>query len=405
AGGATTEQPGAVTGHDDGQVGVRRGPHRRVEARPVGGVDVAPPHVDQLGVRLLTTQGVEHGRHVQAQLRARVLGQHVVGEAVAAHQRGRVVGVRAEDGDAAGARRERQDAVVVQQHDRLLRQPGGDRAVLRRVQVDRRRGACGGPVRGAGRGVVVEQPEVGLLLQHPQHGPVHDVFGQCARADPVGQRLQVRGAAAEQALVAGIDVELPTGTAYLEPLADRVRSGALPEHVVDRAVLRVLEQKAHLGLLDDDAAARAADRATARAAAPVDLDPPEHRAIAARLAEQSVVLLHDDGVLPLAPGTRRIAVLGPNADDPAALMGCYSFANHVLPQHPGTELGLDVPTVLDALRREQPDAELVHVRGCDVDTADRSGFDAAVRAAADSDLAVVVAGDRAGLFGRGTSGG
>ncbi|MEU9821797.1 glycoside hydrolase family 3 N-terminal domain-containing protein [Pseudonocardia alni] len=212
------------------------------------------------------------------------------------------------------------------------------------------------------------------------------------------------GAAAEQALVAGIDVELPTGTAYLEPLADRVRSGALPEHVVDRAVLRVLEQKAHLGLLDDDAAARAADRATARAAAPVDLDPPEHRAIAARLAEQSVVLLHDDGVLPLAPGTRRIAVLGPNADDPAALMGCYSFANHVLPQHPGTELGLDVPTVLDALRREQPDAELVHVRGCDVDTADRSGFDAAVRAAADSDVAVVVAGDRAGLFGRGTSG-
>ena len=215
------------------------------------------------------------------------------------------------------------------------------------------------------------------------------------------------GSAAEQALVAGIDVELPTGTGYLAPLAGRVRSGDLPEEIVDRAVRRVLEQKDRLGLLDPAFT-------DALPAGNVDLDPPEHRALAARLAEESVILLGNDGVLPLAAGTRRIAVLGPNADDPAALMGCYSFANHVLPHHPGVTLGLDVATVLDGLRSEfggsefggaaPTGARIVHARGCDVDSPDTSGFAAAVAAAADSDVAVVVLGDRAGLFGRGTSG-
>lgn len=215
------------------------------------------------------------------------------------------------------------------------------------------------------------------------------------------------GSAAEQALVAGIDVELPTGTGYLAPLAQRVRSGDLPEQVVDRAVRRVLEQKDRLGLLDPAFT-------DTLPAGDVDLDPPEHRVLAARLAEESVILLGNDGVLPFAASSRRIAVLGPNADDPDALMGCYSFANHVLAHHPGVELGLDVATVLDGLRSEfrgsesrgaaLPGAEIVHARGCDVDSLDTSGFSAAVAAAADSDVAVVVLGDRAGLFGRGTSG-
>lgn len=204
--------------------------------------------------------------------------------------------------------------------------------------------------------------------------------------------------AAEQALVAGIDVELPTGTGYREPLAERVRSGRVPEGMVDRAVRRVLAQKQRLGLLDPGFLDRLPD-------GDVDLDPPEHRAIAARLAEESVVLLANDGVLPLAPGPgRRIAVVGPNADDPAALMGCYSFANHVLPQHPDVELGLEVATVFGALRGELPRAEVVHRRGCDVDTTDESAFAEAVALAADADVAVAVLGDRAGLFGRGTSG-
>src|SRR5690606_1170205 len=136
-----------------------------------------------------------------------------------------------------------------------------------------------------------------------------------------------RGEAAALALEAGIDVELPSGDAYLAPLVDAVRDGRVDEAFVDRAVLRVLAQKEELGLLEPDAFR---DEAPAR----IDLDTPRHRDIARRLAEESVVLLANDGVLPLAAGTSRIAVIGPNADRAEALQGCYSFANHVLAHHP-----------------------------------------------------------------------
>jgi beta-glucosidase len=207
------------------------------------------------------------------------------------------------------------------------------------------------------------------------------------------------GEAAADALAAGIDVELPTGNAYLEPLAQRVRSGALPEALVDRAVRRVLGQKARLGLLDR----RPQDYAEVDARS-IDLDPPAHRALAARLAEESVVLLANDGTLPLTPPPAAIAVVGPNADDTAALFGCYSFLNHVLSLHEGIEPGLDVATVLDALRAELPGTTITHARGADVDTDDTSGFADAVAAAREAQLCVAVVGDRAGLFGRGTSG-
>lgn len=203
------------------------------------------------------------------------------------------------------------------------------------------------------------------------------------------------GEAAGLALAAGIDVELPTGEAYLAPLAEAVRSGAVDEALVDRAVRRALRQKEELGLLDETFEGEPPP-------AP-DLDSPEHRALALRLAEESVVLLTNDGTLPLQrPG--RVAVVGPNADRLEAMFGCYSFVNHVIPNHPGTEPGIEVPTLLAALGAELPGAELVHAEGCDVDTDDTSRIAAAVEAAAGADVAVVVVGDHAGLFGRGTVG-
>ena len=202
-----------------------------------------------------------------------------------------------------------------------------------------------------------------------------------------------RGEAAALALAAGIDVELPSGDAYLEPLIEKVRAGAVPESLVDRAVLRVLAQKEELGLLD-------AEAFDADAPATIDLDTPRHRDIARRLAEESVVLLANDGALPLAPGAR-VAVIGPNADRAEALQGCYSFANHVLAHHPGTPIGVEMPTVREALAGA---FEVEYARGCEVEGADRSGFAEAEAAASAADVAVVVVGDQAGLFGRGTVG-
>ncbi|WP_091227122.1 beta-glucosidase [Microbacterium sp. 3J1] len=201
--------------------------------------------------------------------------------------------------------------------------------------------------------------------------------------------------AARLAITAGIDVELPSPDAYLT-LADQVRDGRLAPEILDRAVRRVLTQKEELGLLDADFSAPPSA---------IDLDPRQHREIARRLADESLVLLSNDGVLPLDPQrTTRIAVIGPNADSPEALMGCYSFVNHVLAHHPGVPSGIELPTVLDALRAELPSAEITRTVGCAVEGDDDSGISAAVEAAEAADVAIVVVGDRAGLFGRGTVG-
>ncbi|UKA72963.1 beta-glucosidase [Arthrobacter sp. FW306-06-A] len=204
-----------------------------------------------------------------------------------------------------------------------------------------------------------------------------------------------RGEAAELALQAGIDVELPTGDAFVGPLAERIRSGLSDEVLVDRAVLRVLSQKEELGLLDETFDSPPTE---------IDLDSPRHRSLALRLAGESLVLLANDGVLPLERNLGSIAVLGPNANAAEALMGCYSFANHVLAHHPEVPLGFDIVSVLEALRDEFPAAAVASARGCDVDDDDRSGIQEAVETAAGADVAIVVVGDRAGLFGRGTVG-
>ncbi|MFR0357719.1 glycoside hydrolase family 3 N-terminal domain-containing protein [Streptomyces sediminimaris] len=202
--------------------------------------------------------------------------------------------------------------------------------------------------------------------------------------------------AAHAALAAGIDVELPTLKCYGTPLLEAVRAGAVPEALVDRAARRVLLQKCELGLLDEDW--------DPEPAAAIDLDSSANRALARRLAEESVVLLDNpDGALPLSPDTR-IAVVGPRAADALAMLGCYSFPSHVLPHHPGVETGVEIPTVLEALRAELPDAKVTFAEGCDTSDPDASGFEEAVARTAEADVCVAVLGDRAGLFGRGTSG-
>ncbi|NVI90547.1 beta-glucosidase [Actinomadura sp. BRA 177] len=202
-----------------------------------------------------------------------------------------------------------------------------------------------------------------------------------------------RGEAGALALRAGIDVELPTVRCYGEPLLELVRSGVVPEELLDRAAGRVLAMKAKLGLLDG--VPGDGDGAT------LDFDPPEHRALARRLAEESVVLLANDGVLPLRSGDG-VVVTGPLAEDPFAMMGCYTFPSHVGRQHPELPLGVEIPAVADALRDELPGVRVAGSK--DVFVADDADIEAAVAAARDAEVCVLVLGDRAGLFGRGTSG-
>lgn len=222
------------------------------------------------------------------------------------------------------------------------------------------------------------------------------------------------GDAAVAALFAGIDVELPTVKTYREPLLALLASGTADEALVDRALRRVLTQKIDIGLLDEDwsplpealsglESTSINGEQTAGLQGTIDLDSADNRELARKVAERAVVLLTNDGTLPLAP-PHRIAVLGPNADDPYAVLGCYSFPAHVGALHPDVPLGIELPTLLDSLRREFPDSEIVHAQGTTIDGGEQDGFTEALDAARSADVVILALGDRSGLFGRGTSG-
>lgn len=211
------------------------------------------------------------------------------------------------------------------------------------------------------------------------------------------------------ALHAGIDVELPAVRCFGPPLLKAITAGLADEAAVDRAAARVLTRKCQLGMLDPVWRALPSPED----APPPDLDPPEHRKLAARLAGESVILLANPrGALPLRAGAR-VAVVGPLAHDPLAFFGCYSMPRHLGEAYPDAAASVPVTTLLSALRAElaaqDPEsagelAGVSYARGCDIRSQDSSGFIAAVAAARSAEVVVAVVGDEAGLFGRGTSG-
>jgi beta-glucosidase len=199
--------------------------------------------------------------------------------------------------------------------------------------------------------------------------------------------------AGRQALIAGIDVELPAYECY-RTLATQVDDGALDEAIIDCAVRRVLREKVALGLFEDPY--------VDDLAAPEQFDTPGDRALARRAAARSMVLLANDGVLPLDPaGLTRVAVIGPSADDPRLLLGDYHFPAHVeiafeagglLPTAGGTGEVVLPPQVTTVTPRAGLRARL-EPHGVEV-----------IDDAAAADVAVVCVGGRSGLTADATSG-
>ena len=218
--------------------------------------------------------------------------------------------------------------------------------------------------------------------------------------------------AARRALVAGLDLELPETDCYGEPLRGAIEAGEVSAETVDLATARVLAAKFALGLfehpfVDAEGSIRV-------------FETPDQRALAHEAATESLVLLRNDGVLPLAASARKIAMIGPGADDEWLLQGDYHYPAHIrvfseeqggdnsfgdlslLPRtagewRPGPYFTHHV-TPLQGLRSVVGDGvEVSYAPGCDVTDPDASGLAEAVEAARRADVAIVVVAGRSGL--------
>ena len=192
--------------------------------------------------------------------------------------------------------------------------------------------------------------------------------------------------ATRKAILAGVDVDMMSHF-YDTQLPELIRTGQVPMSVVDESVRRVLRVKFALGLFEHPYA-----RGTEITAAV-----PEHRPLVRRAAEESLVLLkndsvnHDQPILPLTADIKKVALIGPLADNAAEMMGSWSG---------GPQLS-DVVTIKSAFeaRAKQYGGSLIYAKGTEITGTSESGFAEAVHAAEQSDVAVLALGESGAMSG------
>nr|WP_159465485.1 glycoside hydrolase family 3 N-terminal domain-containing protein [Scandinavium goeteborgense] len=238
----------------------------------------------------------------------------------------------------------------------------------------------------------------GISLLHQHHGVSHDAAESAALA-----------------FNAGLDVELPKDDCARH-LAEAVERGLISMGKVDEVVARTLTEKFRLGLFEKPYADENA----------VELQSAQTRQAARDVATRSLTLLENNGVLPFT-GQPHVAVVGPTADDPLALLSGYSFPVHLIISDM-LEQTSQVTTPLDALRQTLGEQHVSYAKGCHIiekrmagapvfpgDSSgksiqqspvslDTSLIADAVRVAEKCDVVVACVGDLAGLFQSGTVG-
>ena len=193
--------------------------------------------------------------------------------------------------------------------------------------------------------------------------------------------------AARLAMEAGCDIDMVKNAYYLH-LAELVREGTVSEEMLDAAVMRVLRLKNELGLIENPyhGADESEEEKLYLCA--------EHRKIARRAAEETAVLLKNNGVLPFRKDVKRVALIGPFAEE-NHLNGFWS--------RPGAEQY--TVTLPEGIRNLLPDAELVIAKGCGAgfDDTDCSGVEEAAAAAANADAVILALGEPENYSGEGRS--
>jgi beta-glucosidase len=199
--------------------------------------------------------------------------------------------------------------------------------------------------------------------------------------------------AATVAIRAGNDIMMTTPQFY-EGAIEAVRSGRLAESEIDAPVRRLLALKFRMGLFENP-------RRPDLERAAVEIARPDHRAVNLEAARQSLVLLQNNGLLPLDPAqVKSIAVIGPNADDDLQQLGDWSLGASQHPPEAGKHPREKTATVLDGIRALAPaGCEVRYERGCSIVDGDLSGLPAAVAAAQAADVIVAVVGDHLNFIG------
>ena len=215
------------------------------------------------------------------------------------------------------------------------------------------------------------------------------------------------------ALHAGVDLELPRFAAYAEPLALALESGRVDVSLLDATVGRVLRAKFRLGLFENPYVELPTEVGLAALA-------DDEKRVGRELARRSLVLVENDGTLPLI-NPRRIAVIGPSADSARELLGDYSHLVHIETllemRSRDSAFGFEVTdevsvgdelagrrTILDAIRERIDAADVRHARGTGIHGGTDEEIAEAVDAAKAADVALVFLGERSGLTDDATTG-
>src|SRR5450432_2996246 len=175
---------------------------------------------------------------------------------------------------------------------------------------------------------------------------------------------------------------------FFEAAQSAVQEGLLDESEIDAVVRRILTLKFRMGLFENP---RRPDRERqARVIATA-----EHRSTNLRAARESLVLLENGGILPLDVGSlKKIAVLGPNADNPLAQLGDWSLGTSQYGPEKGTHPRECTVTLRDGIRARAPASIAVtYAAGCSVRTKDETEIPEAIAACTDADVIVLALGD------------
>ena len=251
-------------------------------------------------------------------------------------------------------------------------------------------------------------------------------YGAVGNAHSVQHIGESFAEAGYRCLEAGMDMELPSTTGWNEELKAMFQSSEADIAVLDRAVLRVLEAKFRMGLFEHPYALQGEELREA-------FSDPQDREISLQSARESLVLLKNDGTLPLRKVVKKIALIGPHADCARKFFGGYTHlcmmestlavANSIagvsgvvtdgrpIQTVPGTNIQSDEGEEFDAILRRQkpdcrslleelrarlPDAEIRYTYGYPIAGADESGFEEALAAAEAADVVILTLGGKHG---------